>query len=299
MIPPVPPCPGFRGTMLYDEPMCLHTSLKVGGSADLFAVPEDQEDLLLLIRYLKNAGIPRMSIGGGYNLLIRDGGIRGTVISLEKLNRVEALDNGCIRAWAGAENLHIVRFGQALGLGGIGFISGIPGTIGGAVRMNAGAYGCSLLDRAQSLTLLRGHDVLELQRKQINYGYRWLDLQHGDIILSVALQFEQTDPAVTEEEIRRDLELRRTKHNVGFPSAGSFFKNPPDQAAWRLIDAAGMRGYSIGGAQMSEVHSNFLINRGGATAKDCLQLAKLVKEAVAGGSGIMLEEEVRIVGEEL
>ena len=291
-------CPGFSGELLQHEPMSRHTSLKVGGQADLYAVPNDLEDLLLLVNCLDAKQLPRIVVGGGYNLLVRDGGIRGAVISLERFNCIEALGNGCIKAWAGAENLQAVRFGQQLGLGGIGFISGIPGTVGGAVRMNAGAYGNGLLDHASSLTLLRQGIVLELQRDQISYGYRRLDLEAGDIILAATLQLEPTDPAVTEEEIRKDLELRRTKHNVGYPSAGSFFKNPPNQAAWRLIDAAGMRGQTVGGAQMAELHSNFLINRGNATATDCLELAKKVKQAVLATSGIQLEEEVRIVGEE-
>lgn len=291
-------CPGFSGELLQNELMSRHTSLKVGGPADLFAVPNDLEDLLLLVKWLDAEQMPRMVVGGGYNLLVRDGGIRGSVISLEKLNLVELLESGKIKAWAGAENLQAVRFGQQLGLGGIGFISGIPGTIGGAIRMNAGAYGNGLLDHADSLYLLRQGTVQKLQRSQINYGYRRLDLQAGDIILAATLQLEPTDPARTEEEIRKDLELRRTKHNVGYPSAGSFFKNPPDQAAWRLIDAAGMRGQTVGGAQMAELHSNFLINRGSATATDCLELAERVKRAVLATSGIQLEEEVRIVGEE-
>jgi UDP-N-acetylmuramate dehydrogenase len=291
-------CSGFSGELLQNELMSRHTSLKVGGPADLYAVPKDLEDLLLLVKWLDAEQIPRMVVGGGYNLLVRDGGIRGAVISLEQLDRIEAPGNGCIKAWAGAENLQVVRFGQQLGLGGIGFISGIPGTIGGAIRMNAGAYGNGLLDHVDSLCLLRHGAVQELHRSQIEYGYRRLDLQPGDIILSATLQLEPTNPADTEEEIRKDLELRRTKHNVGYPSAGSFFQNPPDQAAWRLIDAAGMRGQIIGGAQMAELHSNFLINRGSATATDCLELAKKVKQAVLATSRIQLEEEVRIVGEE-
>jgi len=290
--------PGFQGIVLHNEPMSRHTSLKAGGPADLYAVPKNLEDLLLLVNWLDANQVPRMVVGGGYNLLVRDGGIRGAVISLERLNSIEALGNDCIKAWAGAENLQVVRFGQQLGLGGIGFISGIPGTIGGAVRMNAGAYGNGLLDHADALCLLRHGAVQEIHRSQIEYGYRRLDLLPADIILAATLQLDPTDPATTEEEIRKDLELRRTKHNVGYPSAGSFFKNPPDQAAWRLIDAAGMRGQTVGGAQMAELHSNFLINRGSATATDCLELAQKVKQAVLATSGIQLEEEVRIVGEE-
>ncbi len=290
---------GFRGTVLRNEPMNRHTSLKVGGTADLYAIPDDLDDLLLLVKWLDLEQIPRMILGGGYNLLVRDGGIRGAVISLERLNSIEKLEHYCIKAWAGAENLAVVRFGQGLSLGGIGFISGIPGTIGGAICMNAGAYSNGLLDHLVSLTLLRNGSMEELERNRINYAYRTVHLEPGDIILAATFKLEPKESMDTEDEIRRDLELRRRKHNVGFPSAGSFFKNPGKQAAWKLIDEAGMRAFSVGGAQMSEVHSNFLVNRGSGTATDCLTLARLVKEAVFLTSGVKLEEEVRIVGEEL
>ena len=291
--------------------MSRHTSLKVGGPADLYAIPEDIEDLLDLINQLSFASLPWLTIGRGYNLLVKDGGIRGAVISLERFKRIEtvsyplhsvALPHGegkYIRAEVGAENLDVVRFAQKLGLGGIGFISGIPGTIGGAVRMNAGAYGEGILEKAVCLTLLRDGEIRELCINDLDYGYRRLSLESGDILLSVLLKLEERDPALTEEEIRKDLELRRTKHNVGLPSAGSFFKNPVDHAAWRLIDAAGMRGATVGGAGVSELHGNFLVNRGGAVAADFLKLAATVKAAVLKTSGILLEEEVRIVGEDL
>jgi UDP-N-acetylmuramate dehydrogenase len=190
-----------------------------------------------------------------------------------------------------------VRFGQERGLGGIGFIAGIPGTVGGAIKMNAGAYGSGILERTSTLTLLRNGVIADYLVKELDYGYRRLALLAGDIILAVLFSLEERDPAETEEEIRKDLELRRTKHAVGHPSAGSFFKNPPGQAAWRLIDQAGLRGKRCGGAQVSEVHSNFLINRGGATARDFLELATLVKERVKTVTGVELEEEVRVVGE--
>lgn len=278
--------------------MQRHTSLKVGGPADLYAVPEDVDDLQALVRQLAEQKMPWLVIGRGYNLLVRDGGIRGAVISLERFSRIEAVGDGRIRAEAGAENLAVVRFGQQLGLGGIGFISGIPGTIGGAIRMNAGAYGEGLLQRTACITLLRDGAVCEFCIDELDYGYRRLDLQPGDLVLAATLQLVPRDPAETEDEVRKDLELRRSKHNVGHPSAGSFFKNPAGQAAWRLIDAAGLRGASEGGALVSPVHSNFLVNSGNATAADFLGLSERVKAAVLEQSGVVLEEEVRIVGEE-
>ena len=278
--------------------MSLHTSLKVGGPADLYAIPEDADDLQHLVGQLTELRIPWIAIGRGYNLLARDGGIRGAVVSLERFNRIEEAGQGLIRAEAGAENLAVVRFAQKRGLGGVGFISGIPGTIGGAIRMNAGAYGQGILERTACMTLLRNGMVAEFCIDEMEYSYRRLELQTGDLIIAATLRLEERTAAETEEEIRKDLELRKSKHNVGFPSAGSFFKNPAGQASWRLIDAAGMRGQRIGGAQVSEVHSNFLVNTGGATTADFLQLAGVVKEAVRQVCGVQLEEEVRIVGEE-
>ena len=277
--------------------MTLHTSLKVGGPADLFAIPEDADDLDSLLKWLGRQNMPWMAIGRGYNLLVRDKGIRGAIISLERFNRITSDGAGLVRAEAGAENLAVVRFAQKAGLGGIGFISGIPGTIGGAIKMNAGAYGEGILEKTEFLTLLRGGSVRDFKIEELDYGYRHLKLEDGDIILAAAFRLDNREPLLTEEEIRKDTDLRRSKHNVGYPSAGSFFKNPQGQAAWRLIDAAGMRGVNVGGAKVSKVHSNFLVNTGGASAQDFLDLAELVRNAVFRTSGVTLEEEVRIVGE--
>lgn len=296
-MPLVPP--EIRGKLLLNEPMSRHTSLKVGGPADIYAVPADSDDLQSLVRQLAASGRPWIVIGRGYNLLVREGGIRGAVISLERFNRIETRGENRILAEAGAENLTVVRFAQELGLGGISFISGIPGTIGGAVRMNAGAYGEGILERTQCLTILRRGEIGDYCVSDLDFGYRRLSLEPGDILLAALLKLEPCDQNLIEEEIRKDLTLRRDKHNVGFPSAGSFFKNPPGQSAWKLIDAAGMRGARAGGAEVSALHSNFLVNTGGATATDFLELAALVKAAVFQASGIALEEEVRIVGENL
>ncbi len=278
--------------------MGLHTSLKVGGPADLYALPEDAADLQALLLQLREDTIPWMAVGKGYNLLVRDKGVRGAIISLERFNRIELLDDGHVRAEAGADNLAVVRFAQEHGLGGIGFIAGIPGTVGGAIKMNAGAYGNGILERTHCLTLLRDGQIRELCIKELDFNYRHLNLEPEDIILAALFRLDNREPHQTEEEIRKDLELRRSKHNVGFPSAGSFFKNPPGQAAWRLIDAAGMRGIRRGGAMVSEVHSNFFVNAGEATAEDFLELSATVKNAVLQTSGVTLEEEVRIVGAE-
>lgn len=287
----------FRGELLEGEPLTRHTSLKVGGPADLFITPADVEDLKTAVNVLDAANVPRFVIGGGYNLLVRDGGIRGAVISLGRISAIRSTGDQRITAEAGADNLAVVRFAQSLGLGGIGFMSGIPGTVGGAVGMNAGAYGKGLLERGESLLLLRKGEIASVPMRDIDFGYRRVALRPGDIVVALTLALVETAPEITEEEIRSDLELRRKKHAVGFPSAGSFFKNPPAAPAWQLIEQAGLRGTRVGGAKVSRVHANFLVNAGGATATDFLELAALVKDRVRETCGVELEEEVRIVGE--
>jgi UDP-N-acetylmuramate dehydrogenase len=213
----------IRGQLLHDEPMSLHTSLKVGGPADLFAIPEDAEDLQSLLTWLEQQNIPWLPIGRGYNLMVRNKGIRGAVISLERFNRISSAAGTLINAEAGAENLAVVRFAQKAGLGGIGFISGIPGTIGGAIKMNAGAYGEGILERTEHLTLLRGGKVADFRMDQLDYGYRHLQLEEGDIVLAATFKLEDREQHLTETEVQKDLELRRAMHIVCFASSGSLF----------------------------------------------------------------------------
>lgn len=284
--------------VLQNEPMYRHTSLKVGGAADIYAVPADIDDLHQLLKQLSVQQIPWLVIGKGNNLLVRDGGFKGAIISLERLNKLSMLDGNILLAEAGAENLAVVRFVQTLGLGGISFISGIPGSVGGAAKMNAGAYGESILQHTVAVTMLQNGEIQEYSMGELDYGYRYFNLPSATLIFAIKLQLVPMDPVIIEEAIQKDRELRQQKHCVGYPCAGSFFKNPPQQAAWRLIDAAGMRGARHGGAMVSELHSNFLVNSGNATAKDILQLADKVKKAVLTTSGILLEEEVQMVGVE-
>jgi len=283
--------------VLYDESLSRHTSLKVGGPADLFVVPADLADLRALLELLAAQGIPRLVIGGGYNLLVRDGGFRGVVISLRGLKRLEQMDGNRIFAEAGVATGGLVRLSEEKRLAGIEFLSGIPGTVGGALCMNAGAHGEAILDRVESLATIRGTGITVTKRAGLNYGYRRLALAPGEIVISATFQLAAGSVAEIEERIEAFLAHRRNDQRVGYPNAGSFFKNPEGERAWRLIDEAGLRGYRIGGAQVAEAHANFLVNRGGARAADFIELSALVKEKVREQSGILLEEEVRIVGE--
>lgn len=288
----------LRGELLADEPLALHTSLRVGGAADLFAAPADLDDLRELLMLLAETGTPCLVIGGGYNLLVRDGGFRGVAISLRNLRRLEQLPGNLISAGAGVTSGALVRFAEERRLAGLEFLIGIPGTVGGALAMNAGAHGEAILDRLATLTTLCGGELRSKARGELTSGYRFLRLLPGEVIVEANFQLTAGEPAEIEERIERFLAHRRNAQRVSHPNAGSFFKNPEGQQAWRLIAAAGLRGERRGGAQVSEVHANFLVNRGGATAKDFIELATLVKERVRASSGIQLEEEVRIVGED-
>ena len=288
----------MRGEILRDEPMARHTSLKVGGAADFFVTPADRDDLGELLALLAETGTPHLVVGGGYNLLVRDGGIRGVVISLARLDELSLLDGGRVRVGAGTANRRLVQQLRDKGLGGLEFLCGIPGTVGGALAMNAGAHGGAILDHLEELVTIRDGKVLQTGRDGLDYGYRYLKLAPGEIVVGATFSLEPADPDQIGARIAGYLEHRATSQKAGFPTAGSFFKNPEEGAAWKLIDEAGLRGARIGGAQVSEVHTNFLVNRGDATAADFLALAVRIKNAVRQITGIALEEEVRIVGED-
>ncbi len=288
----------LMGEILRDEPMARHTSLKVGGPADFFVIPADRGDLETLLALLAETATPHFVVGGGYNLLVRDGGIRGVVVSLECFRELTHLSGGKVSAGAGVTNQMLVGYLRERGLGGLEFLCGIPGTIGGALAMNAGAQGGAILEHVEELITLRDGMIRQVRRDELEYGYRYVRLAPGEIIAGATFRLEPEDPEKIGDRIAGYLAHRAESQKVGYPNAGSFFKNPEGGAAWRLIDGAGLRGTRIGGAQVSEVHANFLINRGDATAADFLALAALIKDEVRRNTGISLEEEVRIIGEE-
>jgi len=287
-----------RGTVLSDEPMSAHTSLKVGGPADWFITPADLDDLRCLLALLEDHGQRYLVVGGGYNLLVRDGGFRGAVISLERFDRLGLDENGLLQCGAGVSNRTLVDFARDHELTGLEFLVGIPGRLGGALAMNAGAEGRSITDCLETLVILKEGAVTTAAQGELNYGYRFLELAPGEIILEASFRLGKGRCEESGKQLEEYLAHRRAVQQVGYPNAGSFFRNPPEGPAWRFIDAAGLRGLRIGGAQVSEVHANFLVNRGGATAGDFLTLAARIKETVRAESGVELEEEVRVVGED-
>ena len=287
----------LRGQVRWDEPLSQHTALRVGGPVDLFIEPADLSDLRDALVMLVSEEIPYFVMGGGYNLLVRDAGIRGCVISTRGLDGLKPLPGARLEVGAGVTTAMLCRIAAESCLAGVEFLCGIPGTFGGAVTMNAGAHGSETLRRVESLTTVRDLEVVEQKGAELSFGYRYLKLAPGEIVVSARLRLEPAERRVIEERMSSYLQIRGNTQRVSYPSAGSFFKNPTGGQAWRLIDQAGLRGVSVGGAQVSEVHTNFLVNRGGASATDFLALAALVKLRVREHCGVELEEEVRIVGE--
>lgn len=287
----------LRGEVLVHEPMAGHTSLKVGGPADYFAIPADMADLQELLTVVRSMSLPYFVIGGGFNVLVGDGGFRGVVISLRNLKGIEIPSRDRIRAEAGVTNQQLVNSAIDRELTGLEFLSCIPGTIGGALSVNAGAHGQSVMEQVETLITVRDGRICEIEGRQRTFGYRYLELEPGEIVVAAVFSLAEGKMGAIREKLESYRRHRLESQKIGFPNAGSFFKNPEGQQAWRLIDEAGFRGFRVGGAQVSEIHTNFLVNRGGAMAADFITLAGRIKQKVFERSGIFLQEEVRILGE--
>lgn len=288
----------MRGQVLAREPMAPHTSFRVGGPADLLVVPHDVEDLRLALALARAEGLPVHVQGGGSNTLVRDGGIRGMVILLSAFQELERRGDE-IEAGAGVRVSRLLAFSSRQGLAGLEVLSGIPGTVGGAVWGNAGAWGGSAADRLARVHLLRfGGQEATLLREAIPARYRSSGLPAGSVITRVVFALKPDDPGAIRRRISGYLVERNLRQPVEFRSAGSIFKNPPGDYAGRLVEAAGVKGTRIGGAMISEKHGNFIVNLGGASAADVLTLVALARERVQIATGILLELEIRVVGEE-
>ena len=283
-----------------DEPMKKHISFKVGGPADFLVKPKTEEELRNVVEFAKKENVPFIVIGNGSNLLVKDGGIRGIVIELsDNFNNYE-IDGNIIKAQSGALLAIIGRNAMKNSLTGFEFAAGIPGTLGGALAMNAGAYGGEMKQVVKTVRLMdRDGNIFGLSNEEMKFEYRRSLLTTKDyIVLSAVIELQ---PGNVEEikEIMADYSNRRsTKQPLNFPSAGSTFKRPEGHFAAKLIDDCGLRGLNLRGAQVSDKHCGFVINSGGATAKDILDLMFIVKSTVNAKFGIMLEEEVKILGED-
>ena len=287
-----------QGDLRRDEPMSRHTSWRVGGPADNYFVPSSMEDLQEFMRQL-DEDTPVFWFGVGSNLLVREGGLRGVVIAATKiLKTLEQKDRLAVRAGAGLPCTQLARQCIRWGLGPSEFFAGIPGTVGGALAMNAGAHGGETWDRVESVkTIDRSGEIHVRAPAEYTVGYRSVTGPRNEWFLEATFQF---DPQVTPsmETMNRMLERRKATQPLGLPSCGSVFRNPDGDHAARLIEAAGLKGFTLGGAEVSDKHANFIINRGDATASDIESLIEHVQKTVQETHGVRLVHEVRIVGEE-
>jgi UDP-N-acetylmuramate dehydrogenase len=289
--------PEFATRVLHDVPMSKHTSWHAGGPADIFFAPRDSMDLASFVRQLP-AEMPLMWIGLGSNLLVRDGGIRGAVVSTQgALDGLERQSATRIRAEAGVPCARIARQCVKWGLGPAEFFAGIPGTLGGALAMNAGAFGGETWRHVVDVEVLDRRGSRHT-RTPADYaiGYRSVKGPQNEWFLSARLDFERK-PGINDAGIRELLEKRRETQPIGEWSCGSVFTNPPGDHAARLIESAGLKGFRLGDASVSAKHANFIINHGEARAADIEALIQHVQAAVAKTSGVQLVTEVRIVGE--
>lgn len=283
-----------------DEPMKKHISFKVGGPADFLLKPKTEEELRGIIKFVKNENIPYIVIGNGSNLLIKDGGIRGIVVELsDNFNSFE-INGNIIKAQCGALLSILGRNALKNSLTGIEFAAGIPGTLGGALAMNAGAYGGEMKNVVKSVRLMdTDGNIVELSNDEMEFAYRKSILSRKEyIVLSAILELESGNYDEIKETMTDYANRRTTKQPLSFPSAGSTFKRPEGHFAGKLIDDSGLRGLTLRGAQVSDKHCGFVVNLGEATAKDILDLIYIVKSTVNAKFGIMLEEEVKILGED-
>ena len=277
-----------------------YTSFKVGGPAELFLSPENAGQTAKLVRFCEKEEIPVFVLGKGSNLLVSDRGIKGAVIYTGKQCGISLTDENTVRAQSGASLAQLCTFALENSLSGLEFAYGIPGTVGGAVFMNAGAYGGEMKDVLESVTVLTGEGkIIELGRNELELGYRTSVIaKKGYIVLGAVLKLERGDGEKIKTYMDELKEKRVTKQPLEYPSAGSTFKRPEGYFAGKLIEDAGLRGFQVGGAQVSEKHCGFVINRDHATAADIMELMRQVQIRVKENSGVDLEPEVKRLGDE-
>ena len=287
--------------LIADADMKQYTSFKAGGRADLLVMPGSYDELIYITDTLKSEGAPYMIMGNGSNILVKDGGYRGVIIRIDDgFSDIQVQDSSII-AGAGALMSAVARKALEAELTGFEFASGIPGSIGGGVFMNAGAYGGEIADVIEYAKVLEkaSGSIKQIPAPELELSYRHSALQlSGDIVLEVKLNLKRGSHSNIAEEMKTLTARRNEKQPVQYPSAGSFFKRPEGYFAGRLIQDAGLKGLSVGGAKVSSKHSGFIINTGGATATDILSLMRLVQNTVYDKFGVMMEPEVRIIGED-
>jgi UDP-N-acetylmuramate dehydrogenase len=290
--------PRTRGRLTADAPLAPLVWFKSGGRAEWLFEPADCDDLQDFVRTL-DRDIVIWPLGLGSNLIVRDGGVRGVTVRLGKaFAKVERLDAATLRCGGGASGILVSSTARDAGIAGLEFLRGIPGTVGGFVRMNGGAYGREVKDILVSADIiLRDGERMTLPLDALGYTYRHSDLPEGAVVVSATLRGVPGDPAVIGAEMERIAAEREASQPLRSKTGGSTFKNPPGNKAWQLVDQAGCRGLVVGGAQVSEKHTNFLLNTGTATSADIEALGEEVRKRVKSHSGVTLEWEIQRVGE--
>jgi len=289
--------PNLRGRLLANQPLAELTWFRVGGAAQLLFMPEDEDDLAYFLAHLPSE-IPVTSIGLGSNLIVRDAGVPGVVIRLGRgFNTVEVEPGSRLRTGTAVPDVKVARAAQEAAIAGLAFYRGIPGAIGGALRMNGGAYGRETKDvLIEARGVDRSGHVRVWSNADMHYTYRHCGAPDDVIFTQALYQGSPGDAAAIEQEMEKITQSREATQPIKSRTGGSTFKNPPGNKAWQLIDAAGCRGLQIGGAQVSPMHTNFLINLGGATAADIETLGETVRQRVQANSGILLEWEIKRIG---
>ena len=289
----------IRGKLTPNAPLAPLVWFKSGGSAQYLFEPADEEDLVSFLRDL-DPQVPVMALGLGSNLIVRDGGVPGVVVRLGKaFAKIQQLDETTLRCGGGASGILVSSTARDHGIAGLEFLRGIPGTVGGFVRMNGGAYGREVSDILVSARLLlRSGEVVEWPLEKLGYTYRHSEIPQGSVVVSAAFQGVPGKPEAIATEMDVIARAREESQPLRSRTGGSTFKNPEGHKAWVLVDAAGCRGLTMGGAQVSEKHCNFLLNLGSATSADIEALGEEVRRRVLANSGITLEWEIQRVGRE-
>ena len=291
----------FEGEVKFREPMRNHTSLRIGGPADIFAMPQDLSSLKNMHINLRRNKIPFFPLGGGTNILVRDGGIEGAVISLRSFRRTGVLskDNKYAYLFAEAGTLlqRIVNFSKENGYSGVEGLAGIPGTVGGAIFGNAGAFGYEMKDVLISVEVMdiEGR-IKRFKAEEINFGYRSTSISRNELILDAEIKLKKDEKEEVSAKVDDFLEKKREKQPLREPSAGCVFKNPAGLSAGKLIDEAGCKGIKIGDVEVSSIHANFFINKGEAKASDFIRLMEEVAHRVKERFRVVLDPEIKIVG---
>ncbi|MFA5072703.1 MAG: UDP-N-acetylmuramate dehydrogenase [Nitrospirota bacterium] len=297
----------IRGEIRKNEPLSRHTSFGIGGPADIFACPIDAEDVNVLLHAFQEQNIPYFVLGGGTNLLVRDGGFRGAVICLKHMNMIkierEYRSIGgtffSLSAEGGALMPKLVSVAAEEGLTGFEFAAGIPGTVGGAVRMNAGTAMGDISGVIHSVTLISPDSTITIrEREEIGFGYRKSSIPNGSLVLNARISLRRDDKDKVKARVQELLDKRKERQPWRYPNAGSIFKNPNEKPAGVLIESAGLKGKKVGSAQISDKHCNFIVTIGEGKAADVIELMDMITKTVLDRHGVRLEPEIQIIGED-